>query len=253
MNRVYVSDLICANDTFEEELSFLTENNITNIEFFVEPADSKHSEKLLKLLDVIDSTDVSLHGPYRMSAFTDSEDSWQKTLSCYSNCIDLCAKHNFEFVVVHTNEALEPHHSKEVIETRLREVVDLANSKGVTILVENVGVGKNMLYNEEEFIKLVEDNDYKVLIDFGHFLVNGWDVDRVLERLKDRIVAYHIHNNDGVGDRHQSIFDGVFDYAPVIKSIQKHTPDANIALEYSAITDKNVLLEDLKKIEELLK
>ena len=44
---------------------------------------------------------------------------------------------------------------------------------------------------------------------------------------------------------HQSVFNGKFDLKKILKYVHEKTPDANLVLEYSAVTSKNELLEDL--------
>ncbi len=41
MNKIYVSDLICASDNYEDTINFFEENTIKNIEFFIESSDKK--------------------------------------------------------------------------------------------------------------------------------------------------------------------------------------------------------------------
>ena len=66
--------------------------------------------------------------------------------------------------------------------------------------------------------------------------------------MKEDIIGYHLHNNDGERDIHQSIFNGKFDFKEIIKHVYEKTPEANFVLEYSAVTPKKELLEDLNNL-----
>ncbi|MGL5189239.1 MAG: TIM barrel protein, partial [Cetobacterium sp.] len=134
---------------------------------------------------------------------------------------------------------------------KLDELLLLGKEIGVQILVENVGIGKNMIYSQKEFEKLVLQKNLKVLIDIGHLLANKWNLDEVLETLKNNIIAYHIHSNDGEKDLHQSIFHGIFNGVEILKKILLETPNSKLVLEYSPTTDKKILLDDLKRIKEI--
>ena len=65
MNKIYVSDLICAGDSYEDTINFFEENRIKNIEFFIEFSDKKHTEKLNKILENYSEENNSFNGPYR--------------------------------------------------------------------------------------------------------------------------------------------------------------------------------------------
>lgn len=248
MNKIYVSDLICANDSYEETMNFLERNKIKNIEFFIEPYDEKHSKKLNKILENYPIESLSFHGPYRYFKLTVPEEKWKEALKNFEKAIDITQKYGGEFLVLHTNEALEEEIDKNIIERRIEEIVKKAEEKSVKIAVENVGIRKNMLYNQQEYIELIKKYKFYSLIDTGHALLNNWNMESLIEALKEDIIGYHLHNNDGERDAHQSIFNGKFDFKEIMKYVYEKTPDANFVLEYSAVTSKNELLEDLKLI-----
>lgn len=248
MNRIYISDLICASDSYEETINFLEENKIKNIEFFIEPYDEKHSKKLNKILENYSIENLSFHGPYRYFKLTVPEEKWKEALEDFEKAIDITRKYRGEFLVLHTNEVLEEKVDKNIIERRIEEIVKKAKEKSVKIAVENVGISKNMLYNQEEYIEFIKKYKFYSLIDIGHALLNNWNVENLIGALKDEIIGYHLHNNDGERDMHQSVFNGKFDLKKILKYVHEKTPDANLVLEYSAVTSKNELLEDLKLI-----
>lgn len=246
MNKIYVSDLICAGDSYEDTINFFEENRIKNIEFFIEFSDKKHTEKLNKILENYSVENISFHGSYRYFKLTVSENKWEEMLEDVKKAVDITKKYKGEFLVLHTNEVLENTIDKNIVEKRIKEIVKIAEEKSIQIAVENVGIGKNMLYNQEEYIELIKKYGFYSLIDVGHALLNNWNIKTLIEMLKDYIIGYHLHNNDGEKDIHQSIFNGKFDFKEIIKNIYEKTPDANLVLEYSAVTPKNELLEDLK-------
>lgn len=86
------------------------------------------------------------------------------------------------------------------------------------------------------------------MIDIGHAIANNWDLDKVITELKENIIAYHFHNNDGEKDLHKSIYDGKADYERIISLVKENTSEANIVLEYSAATPKREILETLEKL-----
>ena len=248
MNKIYVSDLICASDSYEETINFLERNKIKNIEFFIEPCDEEHSKKLNKILENYSVENISFHGPYRYFKLTVPKEKWKEALEDFEKAIDITQKYSGEFLVLHTNEVLEEEIDKNIIERRIKEIVKKAEEKSVKIAVENVGIRKNMLYNQQEYIELIKKYKFYSLIDIGHALLNNWNMEDLIEVLREDIIGYHLHNNDGERDIHQSIFNGKFDFKEIMKYVYEKTPNVNLVLEYSAVTSKNELLEDLKLI-----
>ena len=252
MKEIYVSDLICAGDSYEDTKKFFEDNKIENLEFFIEPSDKEHTIKLEMLLKNLKIKSASFHGPYRYFTLTASEKEWTYMKKDFEYAVDLAHNNRGEFIVLHTNETLNNDNRdkiKEIVEERIENLIGYAQSKGIKTVVENVGVKGNMLYSEEEYISLIKKNNFYSLIDIGHAVINRWDIPKVIEELKGRIVGYHLHNNDGERDQHLSISQGKYDFSSILKIIKEKTPKANLVLEYSAVTLKEKLIEDLKNLD----
>ena len=99
---------------------------------------------------------------------------------------------------------------------------------------------RDSLFDEQEFIDLCRREQYAVLIDIGHAWANGWSLKRVVNALADQIVAYHLHNNDGVHDSHQRIHEGTLDFDGFLKLAKQATPDAEWVMEYAMDVSGNV-------------
>ena len=71
------------------------------------------------------------------------------------------------------------------------------------------------------------------LIDTGHAILNKWNMTEVLGTLKDRIRAYHVHDNFGDGDTHLKVGEGPTDWTKFFEDYKKYSPDARLVLEYA--------------------
>ncbi len=60
---------------------------------------------------------------------------------------------------------------------------------------------------KKEFVEECLNSDENVLKDIGHANANGWNIENLISSLKDRIVSYNLHTNDGVKDEHRLIFE----------------------------------------------
>ena len=118
--------------------------------------------------------------------------------------------------------------------------------------VENVGIKSmgNVLMNQEQFIVECRKLPNPVLIDIGHAHANGWDLRHVMEALQDKIISYHVHNNDGVHDCHQRIYNGTLDFNAFLYDVRELTPKADLVLEYApdVAADQAGILKDVKTL-----
>ncbi len=118
---------------------------------------------------------------------------------------------------------------------QLKELTDYANANSVILCVENAGINSygNNLWTEDEFIEMVLSMPNPVLIDIGHANANSWNIEKIITVLKGKIIAYHLHNNDGISDSHDRIREGSFDFEKFARLYKLFTPDKDLVLEYS--------------------
>ncbi|MDH3675082.1 MAG: TIM barrel protein, partial [Anaerolineae bacterium] len=66
--------------------------------------------------------------------------------------------------------------------------------------------------------------------DSGHANIGGDRMDR-LEPLKDRLLAVHLHDNDGASDQHNLPFDGTIDWSRLARLIAESSYAKCVNLE----------------------
>ncbi|MDD3368108.1 MAG: TIM barrel protein [Lachnospiraceae bacterium] len=189
---------------------------------------------------------ISCHEQYyeaENSAVVGSK-AYEKTDRFLDQTLAMCNRLDSRYIVFHyNNKAVEENENSvdgkpqmlERARKRLILVKEKAKLAGVPIVVENTGVPshRNVLLDEKEFITECKKNRDKVLIDIGHAWCNRWNLSHVIEELKDQIVAYHIHNNDGIQDGHQRIHNGTGDFEQFTRDYLRFTPNADLVLEYA--------------------
>lgn len=255
-NLVHISDLIFYKKTSKDILEFLEKNKIENFEFFIEPLDEEYTKKMIEILENHELKSVSFHGPFRKCNLADmTKDSWERTLYSYEESFKLSKKYNPSFMVLHSNEGIPSQKIDEELKNKISEKIDLlvklGNKYDINIVIENVGIGRNMVFSQKEYESMILKNNYKCLIDIGHAFLNKWDIDELIKNLKDNILGYHFHNNNGLYDEHKPIFEGKFNYLSIIELIKTYTPTANIVLEYDFNENPEILLNDYNKLKEL--
>lgn len=174
----------------------------------------------------------------------------------YREMLPFAKRLHSSYVVFHHNNCKVLDVDREAMlqtaDENLRELTALSEAEGIPVAVENVGIKSmgNVLMNQEQFIVECRKLPNPVLIDIGHAHANGWDLRHVMEALQDKIISYHVHNNDGVHDCHQRIYNGTLDFNAFLYDVRELTPKADLVLEYApdVAADQAGILKDVKTL-----
>lgn len=161
-----------------------------------------------------------------------------------------------EAMVYHLNNGpVIPGERERMIRTTLDNLEEIREMfAGTRILVENTGIHTDgtMLLDQDAFTELCISRDLPVLIDVGHANANGWDLKRLITDLRQRIAAYHLHNNDGLHDLHDRLHSGTINFGKLIPFICEMTPDASGVIEYTRPSlHGSALAEDIRYLQKL--
>jgi len=195
----------------------------------------------------------SFHEPYHLCdhSFPRGTKEFDQTMALCRKTFEAAADIGAKNIVFHhNNRPVTPESKEDMIAyscENLHGMNEIAKEYGIPYLVENAGVlpWNNVLFDEDSFISLFNGIPNDCLLDIGHAHCNGWDIPRVITALKDRIVAYHIHDNDGTSDEHKLIGEGTLQLEQFKECFKQHTPDATIILEYAEGTE--AMAADLKR------
>lgn len=265
---IYISTNLFRPNDLEKIFSLVDKVNESindekvGIELFPEWQSEVFEEVLNNNLDKFKKYNISLHGPYYKTEHSEKKGTEKYELSkeYFMKTLKLSKKVNSSYIVYHHNNCkLFNKDIYEVINTsseNLIELNNLAKEYNVDIVVENAGVKKadNMLFDENEFIEMAKKIDNNILIDIGHAFANKWDLKHVIKTLKDKIVAYHLHNNDGINDCHNSILDGKLDMKEFFKWYKEYTCAADLVIEYGTQCNDDVgkIVSDVKWIKKAM-
>jgi sugar phosphate isomerase/epimerase len=139
------------------------------------------------------------------------------------------------------------------VEDRLARLNDICLSEGVAMLVENLafGHGQKTLCDQEDFLRLFQNNPaLNCIVDTGHAVLGGVDIQAVQKVLGSRLKAYHLHDNDGREDLHRRVGTGVIDWKRFTSGARLYTPNAQFIMEYGApaVSDFSDYAEDADKL-----
>ena len=234
-----ISSLYCGYEKIEELDAFLKDNDGV---FGGEYTFKNDAEYIRRFENVIKYADypVSFHGPLINAepfSLKGSAD-YDMFIESYEKTFELAAKYNARHVVYHTS--YKPFKKEDIpfafdiCFENTAKIVDMAKQAGVKLLIENLPIppGGDALIDNEKFFDMFKKLDAFVIIDTGHANITGLDVERFVGEYSDRVKAYHIHNNKGRWDTHNSIFEGTFDFTAFEEVYKKYTPYNDIVLEY---------------------
>ena len=107
-------------------------------------------------------------------------------------------------------------------EKRLLEVLDFCKKLNIPLAIENIGEKKLFI----DVLNNISHPMLKVCFDVGHqnFIDKDFDI---VKNYDDKIIALHIHNNNGVIDQHA--LTGTIDWKELGKKLSNHK---NISLDF---------------------
>ena len=145
---------------------------------------------------------------------------------------------------------LKPENLTKKEEKILEEIISFGEKNGVETLYENIGHSGIIFLNTLKKIPKL-----KCVLDLGHLNIAlgnkelGMPLEKFIDKIKERVVYIHAHNNHGHWDEHKTIDDGTLNwrYALDILDLSKVR---KIIIE--ARTPKHIL-KTKKALEEYLK
>lgn len=115
-------------------------------------------------------------------------------------------------------------------------VAGRAREMGLTLLIENVFDQTTRF--SRQLMERFPVPHVGLCLDLGHWQVNGREPAAHWLELAPRIGRLHLHDNDGVIDRHWPVGEGVIDFAPVLQGLR--LPEEQLTLEQNGFLDQAV-------------
>ena len=119
----------------------------------------------------------------------------------------------------------------------LLTLADMAGRNGIRLAVEHFpGTALPTASETLAFINALEHPNIYLLYDSGHILLSGEDAAAVIENAGDRLGYVHFDDNDGIGDLHWSLLDGVMDEETLdetLRALRRIGYDGAVSLELS--------------------
>ena len=150
------------------------------------------------------------------------------------NRIAMAARLESDVIIMHVPAEPEEAEENEVFWTQLHKSLDalepFARDRGVRIAIENLF--PDNFRTIEKILSQYGPDYLGICYDSGHANVTGVGLDH-LDRLKDRLISVHLHDNDGGGDQHKLIFAGTVDWERLALIMAQSAYTKPVSLEVS--------------------
>lgn len=174
----------------------------------------------------------TLHAPYT-ELFPCAIDKKARELAAYRyrQAIDLAKRYGSEKVIIHGGYNARIYYPVWYVEQSIvfwKEF--LKDDPGVEIVLENVFETEPQWLLD--IVTGVDHPKLKMCLDVGH--VNAYSPVSVMEWLEicaPVLSHFHIHNNDGSQDQHNSLEEGQIPMKELLQKMEQLCPDATITLE----------------------
>jgi len=176
------------------------------------------------------------------------------TVEEHARLLRKCAVAGVHCIVVHagTDETKDrPADAVAWAIESLRKLAPVAEESGVRMAVENLppgylGCDANQLM---EIVTGGESSSIGVCFDTGHAHMNG-TMAATFERVKDHVVTFHLHDNDGKGDLHYQPPFGTIDWREFVRIFRTMGFNDAVTVEAPPWTrdDWTRLLDDVTRL-----
>lgn len=116
----------------------------------------------------------------------------------------------------------DPHRdAMERFAESLMQLAAVAEAYDIKLAIEHFpGTALPTASETLEFIYRVGHTNLHLLVDTGHLQMSGEEPESVIENAGDRLAYVHVDDNDGIGDLHWSLLDGVMTEESLITTLR---------------------------------
>ena len=141
--------------------------------------------------------------------------------------IDACVAFGGEIVVVHCGDKLVDGQTtaevRQLSIASVTELVEYAAPRNVKLALENLPTGYVTSSGSElmDIVTAFPAENVGVCFDSGHAHTTGEDA-AIVDKIGERIITVHLHDNDGSGDQHLLPWEGTIDWSEVAGALGRN-------------------------------
>ncbi len=176
---------------------------------------------------------MNLHASHGNKKYWVSQREYQRLagIELVKNRIHMTDRLGGDTIIIHI-PTTEPHEDRsawlKLIRKSLDQLEPFAMHHSVRIALENMpGDDFEML---ETLLSEYDPGFLGLCFDSGHANLGGHDFEH-LKQLKNRLIAVHLHDNDGITDQHNIPFTGTVDWEDLANAIASSAYEQCVNLE----------------------
>jgi sugar phosphate isomerase/epimerase len=161
----------------------------------------------------------------RANALWEDTEETELALIEHKSCIESCRLYEIPTAVIHLSKGMSPPPYSSFGMDNIKRLVAYAEKNEVNIAIENI---ERMDYTDYVLSSIKSDR-LKLCYDSGHdecFIKSNY-----LNKYADRIIALHLHDNDGTSDQHLIPGDSNIDWENITKALSDVNYTGAITLE----------------------
>ncbi|MDO5022096.1 MAG: sugar phosphate isomerase/epimerase [Eubacteriales bacterium] len=173
----------------------------------------------------------SAHAPFRnffnhsLDHHNDDMEFLRYRMGLWYETINRCEELRIPILVMHAMNRREyPYTLSDVkiVKETLENLCDYAGSRGVTIALENIPDNNPVLENDisctiKNQKTLFNLSNMKFCLDIGHVPLTGADIFNEIDAAGNKLVSFHVHNNNGLIDSHDLPNTGILNWSEIYK------------------------------------
>lgn len=169
----------------------------------------------------------NIHAPFETinNLWLDTMDG-NSLLDYFMQLVADCANYDIPTMVLHLSSGSNPPPHNKLGLNRMKRIVEKAESHGVNIAFENL----RRLEYLDYMLSNLDSPCAGFCYDSGHHACWAPN-DDLLAKYGSRLMALHLHDNDGTGDQHLLPFDGTIDWLETMRNIAQTGYTGPVALE----------------------
>lgn len=241
--------------TIVQALQMIHDCGFKNVEIWannshLDPQIRPNIEEIAALLKAKGMHTHSIHAPFSIrfsgSGFEKAYRDFR--MNIWHQTIDSCEKLQCNKMVVHAIDSLYRYRpdQADIVHECLADLYEYGKEHGVIIALENIPFGRKpdeLLCTLENQMDLFGDIGLKYCMDIGHVALNGSQMYRELDCAIQDIVSFHISNNDGKHDLHETPDRGMLNWPEIHDYVRAAGYKGKFVLEINGGEDQEEMLK----------
>lgn len=235
--------------SLEERIKMIKEVGFDYVMLWWEDEVYPHTMSKMEFVNILKYYDLKLdnvHLPVDNinNLWSESSTERNKHIDIIKKMLNECRYSGTDIVVMHAVNGNNKSFNYSSGYYSFSKIIREAENINIKVAIENT-----QMFNYAEFIlKEIESPNIGFCYDSSHDFINGESSGEILERWKNKLIAVHLSDNDGLCDRHWIPGSGNVNWEKIIKTIKQ----TNIR-SYSMETFPNEEEKKLKPSEFLIK